>query len=37
MFGSPLWAPRPLRELVRLRQSLKTAIIQWRNHAKAGE
>lgn len=42
LFEPPLWAPpspamRRLRELVRLRESLKTAIVQWRNRAKAGE
>lgn len=42
LFDPPLWTPptaamRRLRELVRLRESLKTAIVQWRNRAKAGE
>lgn len=42
LFEPPLWAPpsaalRRLRELVRLRESLKIALVQWRNRTKAGE
>lgn len=42
LFSPPVWTPptpalRRMRELVRLRESLKTAIVQWRNRASAGD
>ena len=42
LFVPPIWSPpsrqmKRLRELVRLREALKVAIVQWTNRTKAGE